>query len=268
MELGVDLLELERRARAIALRLRRGDIRIVELALQPALGRYGAPARAFHPHAPLAAARAKSPSFSPRFLHQFAQNAFAQAAIGDAQPGARPHRVDGAENRAAGNDQIGALLADAAQLRAPRPVERLQHLHHRKNLGAIVPGRVHPRAHITRQPQGDAGQRRHRARSAQQMMARDIEGGLLVHLAPHRAEAGEHRFAHGGKKRAAIGLGQRHDAKRNRGEMHQRGLAGFALAARSLPSNRRRCRRRARRHRPRRSAGRSRWRPAWPLPPR
>src|SRR6202158_2536147 len=46
-------------------------------------------------------------------LHQFEQDAFADAAIGDAQPADRPGGADRIEDGAAAQHQIGALAPDA-----------------------------------------------------------------------------------------------------------------------------------------------------------
>ena len=45
--------------------------------------------------------------------HQGRQDAFAQTAVGNAQPLARPHAQDGLEDRAAGEHEVGAVAADA-----------------------------------------------------------------------------------------------------------------------------------------------------------
>ncbi len=65
MKLVVELQQLERRARAIALLLCLGDIRIVELPLQPARRRDGALVGAFHPHGEAAAARPRHVALVP-----------------------------------------------------------------------------------------------------------------------------------------------------------------------------------------------------------
>ena len=50
--------------------------------------------------------------------HQRAQDALADAAVGDAEVLGRPDVDDRLEDRAAGDDQVGALAADARQSRA------------------------------------------------------------------------------------------------------------------------------------------------------
>ena len=124
MVLVVDLGELERGARAQPLALRLGDIGIVELALQPERGRQRTLLGGLDPHLQRALA---TPPLSPRVSHGAAlrmvprailahhlhQHAFAQAAVGDAQPRAWEGAADRLQDGAAGQHQVGALGADA-----------------------------------------------------------------------------------------------------------------------------------------------------------
>ena len=67
MEFAVEFFQLERRARTVAFGLRRGDVRIVKLALKPAGGRSGAPTRGQHPLVLFATPRSRIAS-SQRFV--------------------------------------------------------------------------------------------------------------------------------------------------------------------------------------------------------
>ena len=149
--------------------------------------------------------------------HHLHQHAFAQAAVGDAQPLARKGAADRFENGAAGEHQIGALRADAGVGDAVLVAHGEQPLDHGRDLCIVHPAAVDAAALVARQFEIDAGDRRHRAGRAEQMHALDRAAVLrgeavdvLRDLRDHRLEA----FAR--DRDAAVTLGQRHDAHRQR----------------------------------------------------
>ena len=122
----VELDQLVGGARAIALGLGAPDIGIVQLPLEPA-GRADAcgPWRCVTRLRGPPPARLTAPAAVGRAAHrlcavaghQRAQDAFADAAVGDAERLGRPDVHDRLEDRAAGDDQVGALVADAGEAR-------------------------------------------------------------------------------------------------------------------------------------------------------
>src|SRR5262249_49959222 len=127
-ELVVELQELEGGARAVAALAGLGDIRVVELALQPALRGDGAPARGPDAHRGAPAGRAaplvrrhggsilplaERIGFAVGLAHEVHQHALAQAAVGDAHLRRLPLPAHRFENGAAGQRQVGPVAADA-----------------------------------------------------------------------------------------------------------------------------------------------------------
>ena len=103
--------------------------------------------------------------------HQLDQHAFAQAAVGDAQPLARPAAADRLEDGAAGQHQVGPLAADAGIGHARVVVHADERLDQIGNDAAGEPGAVDTAAVVARQAEMDAGQRRDRARGAEHVDA-------------------------------------------------------------------------------------------------
>ena len=120
--LVVDLDQLEGGARAKALALGARHVGIVELALEPEL-REDCDLRlsltrtlsSRSPRPLFFAVTARRHGCAPDAVlaHHLHQHAFAQAAVGDAQPLARKRAADRFEDGAAGEHQVGALGADA-----------------------------------------------------------------------------------------------------------------------------------------------------------
>ena len=100
--------------------------------------------------------------------HQRAQDALADAAVGNAQILGWPDLDDRLQDRAAGDDQVGALVANAGQARALFIIHAGDH---RADLLHRFDRHVQPvdRAPIVgRQSEVDAGERGHRAAGAEQ----------------------------------------------------------------------------------------------------
>ena len=102
-------------------------------------------------------------------LHQVEQDAFADAAIGDAQAADRPGRADRVENGAAAEHQIGALAPDAGAGGAARDIEPGKVARDQLDLVEGQGAAVDQRADLTRQRKGHPGQRRYRTRAAEHL---------------------------------------------------------------------------------------------------
>jgi hypothetical protein len=101
--------------------------------------------------------------------HHLGQDAFAQTAVGDTQPVRRPDPADRLEDGAAGQHEVGPVGADArigdALVERPGQEPRI----HGVDFVRGHPQPVDAAAVVTRQIEVDAGQRRHRAGSAEQV---------------------------------------------------------------------------------------------------
>ena len=114
-------------------------------------------------------------------MHHAQQDAFAQAAIGDADALARERAADRLEDRAAGQHQIGALAADAG-IRRPGGIVHLdQAVDHCEDIALMHPQPVDLAPVVARQVEMDAGDRGDRAGGAEQVEAAGVpgSGGLL-----------------------------------------------------------------------------------------
>jgi hypothetical protein len=149
--------------------------------------------------------------------HHLHQHAFAQAAIGDAQPLAREGAADRLQDGAAGEHQIGALGADAGVGDAALVAHGEQPLDHTADLAVAHPAAVDAAALVARQFEIDARDRGHRARRAEHVQAVDaaIRGGEAIDVGRDFLDHGRKQFAAHGH--AAVALGKRHHADRDRG---------------------------------------------------
>jgi hypothetical protein len=102
------------------------------------------------------------------FGHERAQYAFADAAIGDAERLGRPDIHDRVQDRATGDDEVGAFEADAGQSGALFQRHARHHLADRPHRLARHHQPVHGFPVVARQREMHAGERRHRAACAHQ----------------------------------------------------------------------------------------------------
>src|SRR6185437_11663083 len=197
VEAVIELLQLEGGARAIAQAPGLADIGVVQLALEPLPRGRLALARGLDAHRRrardarrLAAAPARPLTARPRHsgsrsaVEQPEQDAFANAAIGDAQPPDRPGEADRFEDGAARENHVRALAADAgmsdALLIAHRGKARRNALH----MLEAQDRAVDEAAVVARQLQMNAGERRHRSRAAEHLhvAAGDLRADTMARL--------------------------------------------------------------------------------------
>ncbi len=114
---------------------------------------------------------ATPPAIAPGAVvgHQFAQDALAQAAIGDPEAFGRPDGADRLENGAAGEHQIGAVGADAGIGDALLKIPADQPLDHGIDAVAVHPQPVDAASVVTLEVEMHAGKGRDRAGSAEQV---------------------------------------------------------------------------------------------------
>ncbi|CDX24681.1 hypothetical protein MPL3356_410016 [Mesorhizobium plurifarium] len=149
--------------------------------------------------------------------HQLAQDTLAQAAVGDAQPLRRPDTADRFQDRAAGEHEVCAVGADAGVGATLLEIPADQPLYHAVDAVAVHPEAVDAAAVIAIEIEMHAGERRHRAGSAEQM-----EVGAGQHMrepvaAVEGLQPGGHVLDHCGKslarhRAAAEALRERDDA--------------------------------------------------------
>ncbi len=151
--------------------------------------------------------------------HHLRQDALAQAAVGDADPLGGKMPPDRLENRAARQNEVGPLHADAGVGGAfgvahpPQPVDR------GVDFGARQPQAVDRAAVVAGQIEMHAGDGRHRPRRAQQVKAAAslVAGDALGEGGQGFCDAPRHGGENlGGDVLAAEGLGERHDAEAQR----------------------------------------------------
>ncbi len=153
--------------------------------------------------------------------HQLRQDAFAQPAVGNAQARVRPGPADRLEDGAAGENQIGAIAADAG-IGGTRGIIHLQQpCDYLVDVAVVQPQAIDAAPVIARQIQMHAGNRRHRAGCAEQM------GTTVLPKLGQRLPAVEpcQQIEHFGNHRlenrriddaAAVTLGEIDDADRQR----------------------------------------------------
>ena len=137
-------------------------------------------------------------------------------AVGDAQPLARKRAADRLEDGAAGQHEIGALGADAGIGDAAFVAHGEQPLDHARDLRVAHPAAVDAAAVVARQIEMDAGDRRHRARGAEQVQPR---GAAVLGARSGRRRPRPPRPSPRTLRRhrdAAVAFGERHDADRQR----------------------------------------------------
>src|SRR5437763_4692456 len=101
--------------------------------------------------------------------HQFHQHSLARPAIGDTQSRQRKRVAYSVKYRAACQHQIGALHADAIVVGSLLIAHAEQARDGRRDVCIVQPYPIDPSAIVSRQIEMNTGERRHRARSAEQV---------------------------------------------------------------------------------------------------